>query len=716
MTDAFWTSDATVDADWWQADAPDEDDRARALGSLAGSMIADAEQPVREMSVFSPTGAVGPAEQAMLEATIREQVPFAGNVAQGALFGFGDELAGMGRGAITAAQGGDYGVGYEQGVADARDFLAGTAQDYPLQSGAGQAAGAFAVPAWGLARLLGQGARLPQMIRAGATYGAGEGALQGLGHAEGSAAERLPGAGAGAVIGGMVGGLMPILGRLGENAIAGPLRRWGGRVAADMFPGSGGYTGQAARHLGEAMEAEGTSLPLLMGTLQAQRAPYTLAEAGGRRLQSLLGTTYLAGGPAATARIERFLTRRMLGDRPGMLGTGSSMLSQHDRIRRVISDELGDPGRFWQNADDWTRARSQGAERAYQEAYDIDPAALDTPQVREVLGRGQTMRRAFRRAQRIAEIEGRDLPDIYQQNSNGDWELTRVPSMQDLDWMQRGLRDMYNYNTRATFGRAMTDEDRSIYNLHRQFLRALGDANPEFRAAREQYAGYSALLDAQEMGRNFMRGDWELVGENYYDLPASQREAFRIGVARELDGRIMRTRDRNDAARFFDNDDIRARLRPLFDDDFQFEQFLRGINPEMRMMETDYRTLRGSPTAERMTEVARIGRADNRLAAEQPTRAGAIRAIREALADPGSDSPIDERVGEEMARLLLTTPDGDLGEVAITLFDAISAIQREAQRASQIPIALGLASSAAAAGAPEAQTQSERFMQMLTQE
>lgn len=135
--------------------------------------------------------------------------------AQGASFGFADELTGALESAFS-----------DKSYTDARDESRkayAEAQDRsPYAYGAGEIAGGFAVPVPGLGAAQGA-ATLGKAVARGALHAGAMGALSGLGHSEGQnladvAKDTAIGAGVGGVVGGLTGAAVHGVGKLAEKS------------------------------------------------------------------------------------------------------------------------------------------------------------------------------------------------------------------------------------------------------------------------------------------------------------------------------------------------------------------------------------------------------------------------------------------------------------------------------------------------------------------
>lgn len=241
----------------------------------------------------------------------------ADNAAQGATFGLGDEIGAGFHGAAKyagdkALLGADYinqqlggqswipadkqaqvhqslGENYNNQLAETRQNLQNEMQQRPVLSIGSNLAGALATG--GLGAESAGGTAIANSLRTGGTWtragksalvGAGSGLLYGLGQGEGGVGNRLESGGQGAVIGGILGGAIPVAGALakgGSNAIGGLLNRTGA-----LLGNEGAQENIANNIFAKRLIAEGYSpndIPGLLNKGAASGLNPTLGEATG---------------------------------------------------------------------------------------------------------------------------------------------------------------------------------------------------------------------------------------------------------------------------------------------------------------------------------------------------------------------------------------------------------------------------------------------------
>ena len=209
-------------------------------------------------------------------------------------------------------------------------------------------------------------------------------------------------------------------------------------------------------------------------------------------------------------------------------------------------------------------ARQQAASPLYQRAYANGIQWND--ELANLMTR-PAMREAWTRAQQIAANEGHTLPQIISVAQDGTVTINRVPDMRAIDYIKRGLDDVVQGARNQTTGRIETDAGRGVDRLRREFLGIVDGLNPDYAAARAQFAsdspGVTAITQgpvgraAQERQDRFRQAPIQVFDRNSAD-PTT------IRVARQAFERAGRVEDWN------------AGLHAFLTD--RFQQAMRGAN------------------------------------------------------------------------------------------------------------------------------------------
>lgn len=467
------------------------------------------------------------------------------------------------------------------------------------------AVGAGARPA---ATLLG---RVGQLAKTGAGYGAASGALS---------ADRPEDILPGAAIGG-VGG-----------ALTAPLV--GGLLGA--YRGTMGAEAKADRLLAGALRSGGVEPTQV--TVGANE-PTTIMDIGSR-------------GPVAWARAARNVPAASAGQKIDDLLTTRAQQTA-TRVQKALEETSGLPREdFRRTTEQMIAARKQAADPLYKQANAAPPLPLEatagegTPALRDILQR-PSMQMAQKYAAGLAAERGEppasnvftalglkpsEIAAFRQrnpafQNVGGD-----VVPYQTLHEYKMQLDDILGYaKTGGTLpdGSAATRTKlRAIEGTRRDLLALMDAHNPAYQEARAQFAGASALKNAFENGREFMRsGRMAAEGaDELAKLSSSEQEMWRRGGMTALQDKITKlaanpdlpeaSRKVNVVQRTLGSSEDGAKAKLLFGSDKGYQDFMARMGPEAIYPKTNAALLNQSTTAAQRGEGKGVGMMDAFYAAK----------------------------------------------------------------------------------------------------
>lgn len=520
---------------------------------------------------------------------------------QGLGLGWGDEAEAWLRSKI-----GDR--AYEQELADIRREYGEFAQRRPTAAFSTELAGG-ALPAaiaaltttgtGGAAGPAGAGALgriAANPVARGIATGILSGGIAGAGAAE--EGERLPGSAVGAVLGGGMGGIMPLAFR-GASSAADWLRE---RIAPSAEDVTRGAARRVSRALGRADEGRGMSPQEAAQKLAQDRArgiPSTLANVD-PALVGLAETVAQRSG-ASSNIIEAQLGRQMSDVRERVMGrTGRALKAgrYYDEEQALASDLR-------------TRARD-----LYEDAYSFGTvdddrilAVLQQPQFKRFFEKAQDIARAEKAA---ARLRGEDpskyeLATGYVMDAAGNITEAPLPDVRTLDYIKRGIDTVIE---RGFEGEGISKAEASaLRDLRRQFVNAIDEATIDpntgvsaYALARRDYAGDMEVLDAMRTAREkFTRLPPEEVADFVGTASRAEVDAFRTGAFRNIYDKIMESpQNFNAAKRIVNSPQTMERLRPLFDTQAQFNLYKAALLREAQLFDQSSKILSGSPTARRL--------------------------------------------------------------------------------------------------------------------
>jgi len=224
---------------------------------------------------------------------------------------------------------------------------------------------------------------------------------------------------------------------------------------------------------------------------------------------------------------------------------------------------------------------------------------LDDPTVRRGMARGLEIQRL----EALAEGRRFDPTEyaIVGVDQAGEPVVGKVPNMRTLDSIKKGL-DAIIQDNRQPDGR-LNQYGVAADKARKAFLAEVDRINPDYAAARQNWAGHHASMDAVNLGRNIHRLSPEEIADAVADMAPANLEFLRLGVADNLLERIARTSEGGDEAKaLINNEWRRGQLKPVFASEAAFERFVDSVALERLMFETRRAVQGGSDTAPRLAE------------------------------------------------------------------------------------------------------------------
>lgn len=371
--------------------------------------------------------------------------------------------------------------------------------------------------------------RVAQAARAGAKIGGVVGAGESNPDPEASAREELEQRGIGVGVGALTGAVAaPIIGgavtgatQLGRRAVV-ALQEMGERGGITLpirsFPKAAtGGEGAAQDYLLERMGQDQQTPEALLAASRRNAAvgpkPETVADLSGRNVQGMAGKVAADPGPGKNAIPDFYESRNQ---------------SAAGRVTNALSRALGvareDAG---QTAEDLIARQKANAAPAYQAAYVDESGAPrvvgDKAVALQLFKMRQLFPQAFNEAQQIAAVN--DIPQSA-------LIVNGKPTVQYLDLVKRGWDRAIQAGKRASdAGQALGGERlRGLVAQQQRFLGLVDKAAPEFGAARAQFAGDEAIINAHDLGTQTPTMTPREIRQARAGFTPSELEAFNKGA------------------------------------------------------------------------------------------------------------------------------------------------------------------------------------------
>ena len=591
----------------------------------------------------------------------------AGQALQGLSMGFSDEAI-----ARMRALKGDQ--SYEDLVKAEREGLRKYAEENPRTAMASELGGALVPAAFTagagmipqvtrtlgpkVANLLfGKAPSIPRMMG----YGAGSGAVTAIGTTEKEPAEY----GNEALRGGTAGALTTgAMGLLGKYAVMPAFRK----IKTSL--GFGDANKAADLAIVKALEKDGMTPDQALAKMQAMsRGEITLADLG-ENTAALLRNATAAPSPARIMGKSELATREM------------------ERIPRVSEDLrtlMSGSKDFYTDVLDLTKKRAQEAEPLYRAAWDSAPTfnpttAPDIAKLRNL----PTFKEAMKiGAKRMADNE-LDIADPRN-------------TLRALHETKIALDDMIESAMREGKG----GQAGTLLDMKRRLLTDMEKASPEYRIARQTFAGDSELLTAMKEGQRIYtlpEMDMRKLIDRFKDSP-SEYDAFRAGISQAMLEKLRTAGPAADPMKSILSRDAEQKLRRAFRDDAAFDEFKDRLLQERTMLQTEKSGFRRTPLDTDLDQGAGgVGAAANLMAGRPFTAAS--EALRAQFPNLVGMPP---RIAQPTTEKLLT-PTAKVDSVIESIMDSLKQQEQSLLTSSRVTTGgATLAGGLAAARDPKSQ-------------
>lgn len=490
---------------------------------------------------------------------------------QGATLGFSDEIQSVIAAAIAAPFVSDKTFG--QLMVDARksvrDEVETFSKENPKTALGLQAAGGALTAAPVLKGL--QTAKVPVTGARGVVASGGTiGGVAGTGVAE--EGERLEGAGKGVVGGLLFGGVV--------SGVGGAAKA----VALKLAPG-------VQNRLSQIAEASGLTPAQIRTRLKALGPKATIADVDDV-FQRAGDVSASRLGPAAK-RVRELIRRDE---------------TQFSRIMEPIRKTLGGAEQGARTVNELKQIRENLASPLYERAFaqNVQP----TNKLKDLLGRPETQK-AWRAVQRL----GKSDPDVDVSQLGDDV----LPSFRGWQAVTEQLSDRIGAFIKAGKGKSAG----IIIRLRKQILDELDAQSPDYKQARELWAGTKQADDALEAGASFLKQTPQEVRETLKGMTDADKTFYRMGVGRAIEERLSTTTDTNDLSRLFRNQAFRQKAVAAFPSKAEAVDFINTVKAEAIKKTTTNLVGRGSQTRPREVVERQLGGAA--INAESATLTGAAK-------------------------------------------------------------------------------------------
>ena len=537
-------------------------------------------------------------------------------IGSGATFGFIDEIgAGVRAGVldpiVSTLAGGDIGgvegfkdyftgMGerYDLALESQRDAMETARREDPWTTGIGEVVGGFGTGGAGMANLAGRATTTLGKLGVGAATGAGMGGLAGYGYSEGDPLRALAGAlatgevgdieqefsqaygdvKAGAAIGGVLGGGLPVVGQ-GARALA--------RFVARPFTRNARLQEEGRRRVVQAMAEDAQ----YMG-FETEEEMLKWAR---RELQDTPGMTVADLGPALRELTEEVAQTPTAGGRQIRETLIDRNKEQWGRVFPALKEAFGVDDQFSTARKKLLEEMRGRADRHYTAGHAITQRV--TPRMRAIMQTDEfaealTTANALRRL--TPQDKGGPLPEISLDDLRN---LTQMTG-RDLDYIIQGMDDVVGdaFKNRPAVARRLKE-------LREEFKGAVFQNNSSLKEARAVWAGDQATNDAFDMGLRVLRDDADVTADIVRGFGSeSERIAFLTGALRAFTRKLGAKPETGDLTTIFGSRNAKEALSAALGGGAKFRDFIKFIEGEQKLFGTFHQAVGNSATARRLKQ------------------------------------------------------------------------------------------------------------------
>jgi len=179
-----------------------------------------------------------------------------------------------------------------------------------------------------------------------------------------------------------------------------------------------------------------------------------------------------------------------------------------------------------------------------------------------------------------------------------------VPNMRLLDAAKRGLDEILEgYRDGTTRKLNLDQRGRAIDNVRKALVSELDSINPNYKPARDAWAGPSQSMNAVSMGEDFLQRDAEEISRAMASMSSADRDFYKLGAARTLQDKAASAADNADLTkRLFGNPAVRKKISEVFGSGAA-DSFAKSMAAERQMFDTQQFVLGGSQSANKFGDL-----------------------------------------------------------------------------------------------------------------
>ena len=285
------------------------------------------------------------------------------------------------------------------------------------------------------------------------------------------------------------------------------------------------------------------------------------------------------------------------------------------RVEQQIEDALPGSRDYFDVEDAITTNLRNIGNNEYQKAFAVGP--VNDKQLIDIANNPE-LSSIWAKAQRLARLEGRDLPTKMEPVLDDGGNLVglkptsqTIPDVQSLHYLKRALDDTIDAGFRGNAGVGKAEAAVLKESIRNPLVRRLDELVPEYRKARALYAGDLEVRDALRLGRDLLKGRMrsQQLARSIAGMSDAEREALKTGARQSLFEPLEdATTNRNFAQRLRgvrgDSDTMKKLQMVMEPQEYRF--FERALRREDELFKRGSKVMGGSRTAPLMEGVAAL--------------------------------------------------------------------------------------------------------------
>lgn len=279
----------------------------------------------------------------------------------------------------------------------------------------------------------------------------------------------------------------------------------------------------------------------------------------------------------------------VLGGSGGRLGKGRSIVeknvetitaAQTSEVEKIADRTLSSPTKnFIDDIEKLEKKMFTESRPLYEKAFEQSVTVTDDIRAMVDTPAGKT---ALKRANKILKQEGKDPVQLGIVQDGKKITLGDDVSVEALDAIKRGFDDIVEKRRDPTTGILRLDQfSRSVDKTRGSFRDAVDQLAPDYKAARDAFAGPASLKDASISGRKAARGTKVKAADiekRMGRMNTSERDIYRAGFMRglidQMTGKITTS---NRIRNFLKTEDLREKITAVFGDKAASDAFIAQL-------------------------------------------------------------------------------------------------------------------------------------------